>query len=97
MTAGGMRRIDTIGALIDGGYQLRVYCERGGFDGRCNHSSVIDLEKAAAKLGREHRSMHEDLKDKFKCSSCGSRLVSFKLHPPTATRAGNPYLKNKGQ
>lgn len=89
---------DTFGALIDGGYELRVYCEQTGLDGRqCTHSGIVDLEAAAARLGREHRSMHEDLKDKFRCTACGSKLVSFRLHPPTDVRATNPYLKNKGQ
>lgn len=47
----------TIGDLIDRGYELRVYCEHTGLTGRrCNYSGVMDLEKAAAKLGRDHGS-----------------------------------------
>lgn len=85
----------TIGDLIDRGYELRVYCEQTGHTGRrCNHSSVMDLQKAAAKLGRDHGSMHDDLVGKLKCTACGSKQVTIRLHPPTGTKHANPYMKN---
>jgi hypothetical protein len=47
----------TIGALIDNGYTLWAYCHRRG----CNHSSKIDLQRLAQKLGRDHSAMHNEL------------------------------------
>jgi hypothetical protein len=67
----------TIGALIDNGYTLWAYCHRRG----CNHSSHIDLQELAQKLGRIHSTMHKDLAPKLKCSACGSKQIGLSSTP----------------
>lgn len=77
-------RINTIGALIDGGYSLFMYCEEANGWDRCGYSKQLDLEKLAARLGRDHGSMHDDLiPHHLYCLKCQSRNVSLRLHPPT--------------
>jgi hypothetical protein len=53
--------LDTIGALIDNGYNLRAYCNAP----QCHHCVKLDLEALAATLGRDHSSMHKDLVPKL--------------------------------
>ena len=47
----------TVGAMLDHGYTLWVFCHRRG----CKHRSKIDLAFLAEKLGRNHSAMHKDL------------------------------------
>ncbi len=76
--------IDTIGKLIDGGYELGAHCAERG----CNHFGWLDLEMLAKRLGRDHRSMRADLVPHLRCSRCGSKNVSITLHPPTRSTYG---------
>jgi hypothetical protein len=72
--------IRTIGDLIDGRYRLAIYCE----DQDCRHWAWADLQALAARLGRDHGSMRDDLVPKLRCSACrGKRRkgVSIRLHP----------------
>lgn len=59
---------DTLGAMIDSGHRIAVYCDRPGL---------------AERLGRDHGAMHDDLAPKLRCSKCGSKAVSIRVHPPT--------------
>lgn len=69
---------DTIGALIDGGYTLYVFCEAT----RCSESKAVDLSALADRYGREHGAMHWDLvKLPWKCQVCGGCDVSFRVQP----------------
>lgn len=70
--------IDTIGALIDSLTTLTVYCA----DDNCWHGKDVDLEKLAARIGRDHSCMHSDLiKLNWRCEKCGGRKVTFRLAP----------------
>lgn len=83
--------IATIGDMIASNSQLRVYCEsRGCEEGR--QGQWVDLQALADRLGEDHGCMHDDLKDKFRCSHCGGKLVSFRHHPDTRPK-GNGYAR----
>lgn len=87
------KRLDTLGALIDNGMTLSVYCAETG----CGHSASLDLELLAARLGRGHGSMAADLLPHLTCARCGANVkrggdVSLRLgwgfrHAP---RGGEP-------
>lgn len=64
--------LTTIGALIDNAHNLRAYCNS------CRHCVKLDLEALAARLGRDHGSMHVDLVPKLKCE-CGSKDIALIL------------------
>ena len=67
----------TLGALIDNGYTLWAHCYRRG----CNHSSKIDLQTLARKLGRTHSTMHKDRVLRLRCSACGSKQLGLSTTP----------------
>ena len=69
----------TIGALIDGDYQLAAYCD----DQDCRHWTWLDLEALAEKLGRDQSTLHWDLTPKLRCSKCGGKKITLSLSPPT--------------
>ena len=76
----------TLGEMIDKHYTLRVYCEAQC----CNKGADVALVALADRLGRDHGAMHADLADKFRCTKCGSRRVSFRISPFTI--AGPPSV-----
>lgn len=78
-----MKTLDTLGALIDEHYRLHIYCEATHAGLPCGHHVLADLDAIAARLGRDHSSMHDDLAPKLRCSKCGAKEVSLRLHPPT--------------
>lgn len=80
--------IDTLGACIDDKYEIALYCyARHGGD-RCNWSKWLDLEKLAAKLGRDQSIMHDQLTPHLYCLRCGSRDVGLRLDPPSRMAGG---------
>jgi hypothetical protein len=79
--------IDTLGAMIDGGYQLALYCENYRGPTSCTFVKWVDLEKLAAHLGRDHSSMAPDILPHLFCTKCGGEKVSVRLHPPTLPRS----------
>lgn len=78
--------IDTLGALIDDDYRVALYCETPRDGLTCGFVKSLDLEKLAAKLGRDHGSMHDDLVPYLFCTKCGGKKVSLRLHPVTTPR-----------
>lgn len=88
-----MTRLDTLGDLIDSRHGLYLYCEasRGGL--RCGHYAEADLEALAARLGRDHSWLADDLVPRLRCSKCGSRAVSIRLAPPTVRDARTGELR----
>ena len=78
--------IDTLGVLIDDDYQVALYCENPRDGLTCGFVKWLDLEKLAAKLGRDHGSMHDDLVPHLFCTKCGGKKVSLRLHPVTLPR-----------
>lgn len=74
--------VDTIGKLIAMQSDLRIYCENPKcIEGR--HGVVLDLHALGKRLGFDHGCMHDDLKNKFQCSRCGGKTVSFRHCPDT--------------
>lgn len=74
----------TLGKMIDGGYRLWVHCDAPAVDGlRCDHAAEIDLAGLAARLGRDHGAMADDLAGRFRCARCGGRRTTITVHPPT--------------
>ncbi len=67
----------TIGAMIDHGYTLWVFCHGRG----CKHRSKMDLQMLAQLLGRNYSAMHRDLAPKLKCSACGSKQLGLSATP----------------
>lgn len=67
-------RLDTLGKMADHGYEFGVQCED------CRHWVKISCEEVAERLGRDHTSY---VRDKFRCSECGSRDISVHIYPPT--------------
>ena len=65
----------TLGYLIDSRTQLRIYC------GECRHNDWLDLEKAAAKFGRDYSYLADDLLPRLKCPKCNGKRLSMQVHP----------------
>lgn len=71
-------KFGTLGDLIDTDCRIYVCCETWG----CNNMKVADLLALAAKYGRDHGAMHQDLiKLPWRCDRCHGRKVSFRLEP----------------
>lgn len=75
--------INSIGKLIDHGYRVALYCENPRDGLTCNFVKWLDLEKLAAKLGRNHGCLASDITPHLWCTKCGGKKVSVRLHPPT--------------
>ena len=73
---------NTLGVLIDYGYEVALYCENLHDGLNCDFVKMLDLEKLAAKLGRDHGCRHDDLVPHLWCTKCGGKNVSIRLHPP---------------
>ncbi|CAA0130295.1 Uncharacterised protein [Starkeya nomas] len=74
--------LNTLGSLIDNGHGLGVHC----LNPECRRYVELDLPALAAKLGRDHGSMHRDLAPIMKCTACGQKRVKFTLLAPTPSR-----------
>lgn len=89
---------NTLGDLIDQGYTLTAHCEANPT--RCTHSVELDLVALAARLGRDHSTMHKYLSPKLVCSKCGARGPGFILGAPNgysamAARGGRGFEVGK--
>lgn len=73
---------DTIQQCIEGDYAIRVICHGP----QCTNDQSLDLKALAERLGPNHGAMHVDLADKFRCSKCGSKKVSFRITPNASAR-----------
>ncbi|SFI81047.1 hypothetical protein [Aerobium aerolatum] len=78
--------VDTLGVLIDHGYKVALYCENPRDGLTCGFVKWLDLEKLAAKLGRDHSCLRDDLVPNLFCTKCGGKKVSIRLHPYTGPR-----------
>lgn len=75
--------VNTIGKLIDNGYKVALYCENPRDGLTCNFVKWLDLVKLAAKLGRNHGCLHDDLVPHLFCTKCAGKTVSIRAHPNT--------------
>jgi hypothetical protein len=73
--------IDSLGKLIDKGYNVALYCEAPRDP--CGFIKWVDLPKLAEHLGRDHGCLHDDLVPHLWCTKCGGKAVAIRLHPPT--------------
>lgn len=73
----------SLGALIDDGYGMYVYCEARG----CFHNKELDLRALADKFGRD-TNMKQSILPKMRCTKCGSKKVSVRLIAPGTSAAG---------
>lgn len=78
---------NTIGAMLDAGMSLSAVCYREG----CRHSAPLDLNRLAAKLGREHSTLRKDLCPRLVCSACGGKDVGIWSSGGGRGPSGQPY------
>jgi len=76
--------INTLGKLIDHGYQLATYCDVHGGQG------WADLQALASKLGRAHTSDSAALCKHLPCPGC-LRNMSIRVHPPNQPDTGGAH------
>lgn len=69
-------RIETLGDLLDGGYDLTWYC---GND-KCGRTLDLTLARAIELFGRDRQFISDPIP--AKCSVCGSRKISKSLRAP---------------
>lgn len=69
-------RLDTIGKLLDDGFELTAWCHRWVDGTVCRHHVKLDLEALCQRLGRNHGCMHWDIAPLLRCSKCGARGVA---------------------
>jgi hypothetical protein len=62
---------ETIAQFIRSGDAMYVQC------GSCDHYERLDMEMLRKRLGDDQGAFYPDLKDKLKCSFCGSKEFSF--------------------
>lgn len=76
-----MTSIDTIGALIDGGYRLTIHCHNQ----QCRHYVELDLEALAERLGRAFVTVGKPnpLAARMVCSQCSGKDLGLILIPTT--------------
>lgn len=67
--------INTPRTLIENGYEVVGYCRQ------CRHSSVVDLEKVAARMGWDWDYIGK--RWPLKCAACGCPDNDIRIHPPT--------------
>jgi hypothetical protein len=75
--------ITTLAELYERNYSLRAYCQN------CMHSSEVDLERLAARLGPDYDYVEGKLAQRMKCSECGAGAVSITIAPPTKLVPGS--------
>jgi hypothetical protein len=75
----------TIGALIDNGYRIVVYCEARP----CRHYAELDLTAFGKRFGLASGGLAKDILPKLHCSKCGSKALSLRMTPKrTQDRSG---------
>ena len=70
----------TLGECLDNGYGITATYTL------CWHSAPLDLEALAAKLGRDHGALRDDLVPKLRCTQCGSKRIGLTIIPPNTPR-----------
>lgn len=75
--------IETIGDMIDHEQRMAVYCDnRREYGLTCGFIKWADLEKLAARLGRDHSCLAPAITPYMWCPLCGGRKVTLRMHPP---------------
>lgn len=83
--------VNTVGKLIDNGYKVALYCENPRDGLTCGFVKWLDLEKLAAKLGRDHGCLAADITPHLWCTKCGGKKVSLRMHP---FKGSHPYSES---
>lgn len=65
----------TLGECIENGYGVTATCTE------CWHSARLDIEALAAKLGRDHGALHDDLVPKLRCTKCRGKRIGLTANP----------------
>lgn len=74
----------TLGECITHRYGIRAACTE------CGHVRELDLEALAAKLGRDHGALRDDLAPKLRCTECGSKRIALTTLAPDVPTWGGP-------
>lgn len=74
----------SIGALVDDGYGMYVYCDARG----CDHSVELDLVKLGEKYGRD-TNLKRSILPKMRCTKCGAKKISIRLIAPGTRESSN--------
>lgn len=74
----------SIGALVDDGYGMYVYCDARG----CFHNAELDLVKLGEKYGRD-TNLKQSILPKMYCTKCRSKKLSIRLIAPGTRNSGN--------
>jgi transcription elongation factor Elf1 len=64
----------TIAETIKEETVVTAYC------GPCNHKQDLDLKALGEKLGMDYPVSHDSLVPLLRCSACGSKMVTIRLH-----------------
>jgi len=75
----------TLGECLDNGYGIAATCTA------CWHSAGLDIAVLAAKLGRDHGALRDDLVPKLRCTKCGGKHIGL-----TAVAPDTPKIWTRG-
>lgn len=81
---------ETIAQFLRSGDAMFVQC------GSCDHFERLDMEMLRDRLGDNHGALYPDLKDRLKCSFCGSKKFSF-VRQAKGNETRNSYARTKGR
>ncbi len=73
----------TLQALIDGDISVAAFCRK------CDHNALLDLVALRDMRGADAPAMADDLKQRLRCTACGSREMGL-----TYTPSGNYRMAN---
>lgn len=87
------QRIDTLGALKAGRYEITAYCVAGV---ECRHSTKLDLDALIKLLGAGFVTVGDPnpLAARLRCEKCGGRSITLILSPPSTPSPGAGYLSD---
>lgn len=78
------RDTGSIGALVDDGYGMYVYCDARG----CLHNAELDLVKLGEKYGRD-TNVKRSILPRMRCTKCGAKKISISLIAPGTCGSAN--------
>lgn len=65
--------IDTLGKLLDKGYQFNMWCQD------CTRGAIVSVEPFVEKLGRDHGFAVERY---ARCGRCGGKNIEVRIQAP---------------